>query len=170
MIILIGYMGSGKSTLGKVLASELQKEFFDLDALIEEREQHSIRDIFEKKGEIYFRKLERKVLEELLNKNSDIILSLGGGTPCFGDNTEIIKKASQNVFYLKLSVQELTKRLLKEKEDRPLISHLKSEEALEDFVRKHLFERNFYYLQAHHVLNADAKLPEELAQEITALL
>lgn len=170
MIILMGYMGSGKSTIGHVLAQSLKKEYVDLDLLIEEREKRSVSDIFLKKGEIYFRKQERALLEELLGDSPDIVLSLGGGTPCFGDNMELIKNTCSNVFYLKVSIQELTKRLFLEKETRPLISHLEHKKDLEEFIRKHLFERNFYYLQAHHIIKPDHKSPEEVSNEMIALL
>ncbi|WP_340203377.1 shikimate kinase [Ascidiimonas sp. W6] len=170
MIILIGYMGSGKSTIGRVLSKSLQKKYYDLDHFIEKKENSSISKIFQSKGEIYFRRRERELLQELLIENEDIILSLGGGTPCFGDTMEIIKNATPNVFYLKLSVQALTERLKHEKGTRPLISHLETDEALEEFIRKHIFERNFYYLQAHKSINADHKSAEVLAQEIMELL
>lgn len=170
MIILIGYMGSGKTTIAKTLSEILQKSYCDLDALIEQKEGNSISKIFAEKGEVYFRKKERETLENVLNENPDIILSLGGGTPCFGNNMELINKGPSGVFYLKPSLQVLTKRLFNEKDKRPLISHLETEEKLEEFVRKHLFERNFYYLQAQHTIATDDKTPEAIANEIISLL
>ena len=170
MIILIGYMGSGKSTVAKILAELLQKPSYDLDALIEKKEGRTISKIFEEKGEVFFRKKERQTLENVLRENPDIILSLGGGTPCFGNNMELITKSTSHVFYLKPSITVLTKRLYLEKDKRPLISHLETEEKLEEFIGKHLFERNFYYLQAQHTIAADGKTPEAISKEIMALL
>ena len=85
-IVLIGYMASGKSTIGKILAKELNLSFIDLDHYISDREQMSIPEIFNQKGEIYFRKIETKCLLEVLEKEQEFILSLGGGTPCYGNN------------------------------------------------------------------------------------
>ena len=90
-IILIGYMGSGKSTLGRALATAKNISFVDLDAYIAEREKCSVPHIFKNKGEIYFRKKEALYLQEVLQKEEDMVLSLGGGTPCFGNNMPLIK-------------------------------------------------------------------------------
>lgn len=164
---LLGYMGSGKSVIGKRLASEFSVEFLDLDSVIEKRERLEIPQIFERKGEIYFRKLERQVLEELVNYEKPVVISLGGGTPCYGNNMELIKNAPKaKSLYLKLNVQELTKRLLKEKANRPVISHLKTKDELEEFIRKHLFERGFYYNQSDLIVDCNSKSPEEVLQEL----
>lgn len=164
---LLGYMGSGKSLIGKRFSEEISTEFFDLDELIKEREKSSISEIFSNKGEIYFRKLERQVLEELIALDKPAVISLGGGTPCYGDNMELICKAENSKsIYLKLNVDTLTNRLFKEKEQRPVISHLKDRENLEEFIRKHLFERGFYYNQSDLVLNCEAKAPVEIVREL----
>jgi len=165
MIVLIGYMGSGKSTVGKVLANQLKKDFIDFDQYIEAKEQLSIPEIFKQKGEVYFRKKESHYLGELLMGNSNAVVSLGGGTPCFGDNMQTIIEATPNVFYLKLSVDKLIERLQPEKSYRPLIKDI-ADEDLSDFIRKHLFERNFYYLQAHHILNVTEQSAEQCAGEV----
>lgn len=165
MIILIGYMGSGKSTVGKVLAKQLEMDFIDFDHYIETKEKLSIPDIFKQKGEVYFRNKEAYYLGELLTKDPNAILSLGGGTPCFGTNMQAIVEASPNVFYLKLSVDTLISRLQPEKSYRPLIKDI-ADEDLSEFIRKHLFERNFYYLQAPHKINVVEQTPEDLAVEI----
>lgn len=89
-IILIGYMGCGKSTIGKLLAKSSDFEFEDLDFFIEKKLETSIETIFKTKGEIYFRKIENQYLVELLNSNEKMVLSLGGGTPCFTNNNEIL--------------------------------------------------------------------------------
>ncbi|MBC9796930.1 shikimate kinase [Sinomicrobium weinanense] len=165
VIVLIGYMGSGKSAVGKVLAENLSCTFADMDDYIEEKEQKTIPEIFRDKGEIYFRKVESRYLQEILSGEKGAVISLGGGTPCYGDNMDRIKELADKVFYLKASVGELTARLGKEKDHRPLIKHL-SDDELEEFIRKHLFERNFYYLRADSTVNVDGKTIEDIAGEI----
>lgn len=164
---LLGYMGSGKSTIGKRLSEEISTEFIDLDEVIEEKENAKISEVFEKKGEIYFRKLEREVLVELLDLDKSAVVSLGGGTPCYGDNMELIKNTGEvKSIYLKWQVGTLTDRLFMEKDHRPVISHLDDKESLEEFIRKHLFERGFYYNQSDLVINCDSKTPEEILEEL----
>ena len=164
-IILLGYMGSGKTTIGKILAERRKLPFIDLDHYIEEKEQMPISEIFNQKGEIYFRKKESDYLKELLESDKNFVLSLGGGTPCYGNNMLLISKSSENVFYLRCTPQSLTKRLLPEKKSRPLISKLKDED-LEEFIRKHLFERNPYYTKAKHTIIIDDISLEESLQLI----
>ena len=166
-IVLIGYMGSGKSTIGEQLAKSLNYIFIDLDQAIENEEQQSISEIFSKKGEIYFRKLERKVLETILTSKSNIVLATGGGTPCFGDTMEYIDSVDDSTtIYLKTSNEVLTERLLNENQERPLIAHLDSKELLNDFIRKHLFERSFYYNKSAIKIQSDGISINELVQEI----
>lgn len=166
-IFLLGYMGSGKSYIGKQLAARINQRFIDFDEEIEKSENCSIREIFEKKGEIFFRKLERKVLEEIIVLNEDAVISLGGGTPCYGNNMELIK-ASKDVtsFYLKLNINTLTERLEAEKDHRPMISHLEAKEKLEEFIRKHLFERGFYYNQSDYIIECNDISSEEIISKI----
>ncbi len=168
-IILLGYMGSGKSTVGKKLAELLNFKFMDLDAYIEERESLSIPDIFESKGEIYFRKKEHAYLKEVLAASERVVLATGGGTPCYGNNLATMLETSKNVFYLRVSLNGLLARLKTEKEQRPLIKDVPDSELLE-FMGKHLFERSFFYNQASKVISCDAKTPEAIAAEIRALL
>lgn len=170
-IFLLGYMGSGKSYIGKQLAERIDQKFIDFDEEIEKREKSTISEIFQRKGEIYFRKLEREILKEMIGLKEEAVISLGGGTPCYGDNMELIKTADGLVsFYLKLNIQELTERLEKEKEHRPMISHLEDKAKLEEFIRKHLFERGFYYNQSDHIINCDSKTSEEIIEEIQGKL
>ncbi len=168
-VVLLGYMGSGKSTVGRLLADGLGIPFLDLDAVIERQDGQSIPEIFAEKGEIHFRKLEHQVLMALLEDSSSFVLALGGGTPCYSGNMAAILKATPAVFYLKLSIPTLVSRLIPEKEDRPLISHIPDEE-LSEFVGKHLFERSPFYAQAHHVLSANDKSEAELVEEIRRLI
>jgi len=161
-IVLCGYMGSGKSQVGRLLASKLGLVFFDLDDQIEKNQQNSVKKIFLEKGEIFFRKKENEVLKELLDAPESFILSLGGGTPCYADNLEILKNNKEvRLIYLKVELNELTKRLFNEKEKRPLISDQESRESLNDFIRKHLFERQYYYLQSDVVLDVSTLNIEE---------
>ncbi|WP_461532993.1 shikimate kinase [Sinomicrobium sp.] len=167
VLVLIGYMGSGKSAVGRELAEKLSLKFVDLDDFIEEKEEKSISSIFSEKGEIYFRKAESRYMEILLTNAEDTVVALGGGTPCYGRNTDVLLELTANVFYLKASVGELVKRLSREKQHRPLLQRL-SEEELEDFIRKHLFERNAYYLRAPHIVEVDGKTISEIVDDIAS--
>src|SRR5690606_30477527 len=123
----------------------------DQIALIEEK---SVPEIFNTRGELFFRKLETEVLKDVIEEPTSLVVSLGGGTPCYGNNLDLIKNAEGGkTIYLKASVEFLTNRLFNEKETRPVISHLTTKELLEDFIRKHLFERSYYYNQADVIIN-----------------
>ena len=97
-IVLLGYMGSGKTTIGMKLAEFLDFDFLDLDHYIEEAEGVSIAEIFQSKGEIYFRKKEHDYLKKILSNKKDFVLSTGGGTPCYGVNMDVILNGTKNVF------------------------------------------------------------------------
>ena len=158
-ISLIGYMGSGKSTIGKSLAKKINFEFVDLDQLIEQKIDSSISIYFKEKGEIAFRKLEHQTLQEaMLLQNT--VLSVGGGTPVYYNNMDIINASSFSI-YLQTSIAELSARLMKNKSSRPLISHL-TEENLHEFVAKHLFERRPYYEQAQLIFNTQDLQPNDI--------
>ena len=157
-------MGSGKTLVGKLLQAQLKLPFLDLDKEISKRENKSISNIFEQEGEIYFRRKEAEILRELLNSEEDYILALGGGTPCYGKNLQLINDHSEaKLFYLKAGINTLKNRLFEERGERPLIAHLKSQELLEDFIRKHLFERAFYYSQSEYIVETDGRTPAEVA-------
>ena len=100
IVVLIGYMASGKSTLGRILANKLNYDFIDLDDYIEEKEQLLVSDIFKSKGELYFRKMETLYLKELLDNKTKLVLSLGGGTPCYSNNMDFIRKYYECKEYL----------------------------------------------------------------------
>ncbi|WP_425236513.1 shikimate kinase [Ulvibacterium sp.] len=168
-IVLIGYMGSGKSTIGRILADELGLDFLDLDTYIEHSERATIPELFKKKGEIYFRKKENEYLKHILQDKHNFVLSTGGGAPCYGNNMEIIQKGTKNVFHLKVSVGELVKRLATQKSERPLIKNIQDYD-LPEFIGKHLFERGFFYEKAWHTIVCDGKEVEEIAQEIRTFL
>lgn len=162
-------MGSGKTTLGEAIAHLKNIPFIDLDSHIAESEKLSVQEIFSSKGEIYFRKKETLYLKELLQKEEDFILSLGGGTPCFGNNMALIKEATSLSIYLKYPPKTLAKRLIKEKPHRPLLSEI-NDADLEDFIRKHLFERNPFYMQANYIISMDNLTEEESINEIVKIL
>lgn len=166
-LIIAGYMGSGKTAVGKALAENMGFKFLDLDHEISTLEGRSISAIFSGSGEIYFRRKETEVLKNLLEQEGDFILSLGGGTPCYGKNLQLIKDNPETTsVYLKTGIDELKKRLINEKESRPLIKELESPEVLEDFIRKHLFERTFYYNQSDLIVSTDGRSVQEIVQEI----
>ena len=168
-IILAGYMGSGKSTIGKELSKIVGIPFYDLDEIIQESEKATIKELFENKGEIYFRKIESLIFRNFVNNNESFILALGGGTPCYSNNFEVLRQEEMQSFYLKGSIDTLTNRLFQQKEHRPLIAAL-SEEALKEYIRKHIFDRSYYYLQCKQVITIDHKSIGEVNEEIVKKL
>lgn len=168
-IVLIGYMGSGKSVIGKNISKNIGIPFYDLDEIIENEEQNTIKNIFRVKGEVYFRKKESQVFNDFLKNNDNFILALGGGTPCYANNHQLLNQDGVVAIYLKASIATLVFRLGNERSKRPLIAHLNDEE-LEDYIRKHLFDRGYYYLQAKHVVSVDGKSIAEISAEIERLL
>ncbi len=163
----MGYMASGKSTIGKRLAKKLEYNFVDLDDLIEAKEQASVSEVFKEKGEIYFRKQEAIYLRELLQTKENIILSVGGGTPCYSGNMDaILNAANTKSIYLKASIPTLIAKLMKKKATRPLIAHIETEEAMGEFIGKHLFERAQYYNQANIKIAIDNKSKKEVAKDV----
>lgn len=169
-IVLLGYMGSGKSTIAKALALEMGVVAKDLDKQIEANVGLSIPEIFEQKGELFFRKKERQVLEFEINNESEGVLALGGGTPCYGNNMDLIS-SQHNVrsIYLKASISSLTQRVLADSSERPLIKGIKAED-IPEFIGKHLFERMPFYELADLIVNVDQKSVEEVVGEIRDLL
>lgn len=168
IISLLGYMGSGKTHVSKLLSNAINFELIDLDDAIEEKTGKSIPELFEERGEIYFRKIENQTLTEILQHRDDLILSLGGGTPVYYNNMELINQHSVSV-YLRTSVTSLSERLLRAKHKRPIIERIPKED-LPEFIAKHLFERNAYYSQAHHIFDTDQKSLETVSNEIKKTL
>lgn len=167
IIVLMGYMGSGKSTIGRQLAEVLNYRFVDLDDYIVENEKTTINEIFKNKGEIYFRKIEASHLQEIIINSDDIILALGGGTPCYGNNLELLLQNEKvKSLYLKLSIPNLVERLFKERGTRPLISHLETKEDLMEFIGKHIFERVQFYNKAEFTIACDNKSEKEITEVI----
>ena len=143
-IFLLGFMGSGKSHSGRHLAEKFEMSFIDLDDYIEAKEGRTIREIFEKEGEDYFRKIEKECLHEMKEKEMTII-STGGGTPCFFDNIKWMNENGITVF-LETSVEIIANRLSDEMQKRPLLKDF-SKEELKNFIEKKLAERNPFYHQ-----------------------
>ena len=168
-VILIGYMGSGKSTVAQKLASQLGKVPIDLDEVIEKKSGLTIETIFTTKGEIYFRKLEHELFLEVLKDNNDLIISSGGGTPCYYNNHELLNSNHVVSIYLNASVENLYQRLNQEKHKRPLLANLDNNE-IKGFISKHLFDRSYYYNQATFKVLVDGKSVDEIADEIKKLL
>ena len=168
-IVLLGYMASGKSSIGKRLSKKLSMKFLDLDDYIIEKEGMSISKIFELKGEVYFRNIESKYLKEILDKEEDFILALGGGTPCYANNMDTINNADTISIYLQGSTPTMIERLIRKKAKRPLIASL-GDDKIPEFVAKHLFERRPYYEKAKTIVKIDGKAKKEVAKELVSLL
>lgn len=151
-IYLIGYMGSGKSTVGTGLAKALNLDFIDLDHYIESRNHRTIPDIFARDGEAEFRRLEQKALHEV-SEFENIVIATGGGAPCFFDNMEVIKRTGKSL-YLNGSPRILADRLMHSKTERPLIKG-KTEPELVAFIAETLAKRSEWYTQAESILNFD---------------
>lgn len=168
-VILIGYMGSGKSIIATKLASNLNVPHLELDDLIEKKSKMDIKTLFSEKGELYFRKLEHELFLEKMQSNDTFILSTGGGAPCYYNNHELLKSENCISIYLKASVATLYDRLLQQRSQRPLLATL-SDDELKEFIAKHLFERSFYYNQAKQTIDVDCKSVDEIVAEIISLL
>ncbi len=167
IIVLIGYMGSGKSLVGKLLASKINFPFKDLDQEVETVEEKNISQIFSEKGEIYFRKKERTILKSILDTEKNLVLATGGGTPCYSDVMNLLLSSKKIMtIYLISSFETLTERIYNEKNNRPLISHITTKNELKDFIAKHLFERSQYYNQASKTVNTDGLTVEEVVSKI----
>jgi shikimate kinase len=167
IVVLMGYMGAGKTSVGKELAKELGYRFVDLDAYIVRGEGVDIADLFRTRGELYFRSIESKYLLELLKNENNLVLALGGGTPCYGTNLKLLKSAeSVKSVYLKMSIPNLVERLFKDKLDRPLIAHVQSETQLTEFIGKHLFERGKYYSESDVIIDCNFKTINQIIDDI----
>ncbi len=149
-IVLIGYMGSGKTTVGKALAKEIGLPFYDLDWYIESRMRKKVSQIFAERGEEGFRVIERNMLHEVA-EFEDVVISCGGGTPCFFDNMDYLNQQARVVF-LRCEPEVLKEHLLMGKGDRPLLKG-KSAEELIGFIRQQLEYREPYYMKAKYTLD-----------------
>lgn len=152
-LFLIGYMGVGKTTIGRELAKTLNIEFIDLDHFIQNRYSKEINQIFKDEGESRFREIENKILKEV-SSFENVLISTGGGTPCFFDSMDVMNKRGLTI-YMKSSPELLAKRLMiSNKDKRPLLKD-KTETELLQFVRDSLIARELYYNQAQIILESD---------------
>ena len=151
-IFLIGYMGAGKTTLGKAFARAMGLTFIDLDWYIEERFHKTIRELFTERGEDAFRDLERRMLHEV-GDFEDVVISVGGGTPCFFDNVDYMNSVGETVF-LDVDIRVLFRRLKIAKQQRPLLDG-KSDEELMQFIQEDLQNRLPFYTRAKHTFNGE---------------
>lgn len=152
-IYFIGFMGCGKTHWGKKVAEKMGLPFFDLDKKIEEDAGKSINEIFEEEGEEYFRMLEKDVLYLLTESHESFVMATGGGTPCYYNNIDYMKKNGSTV-WINCSVDCLHSRLLKERAHRPLITEL-NDDQLRAFIIKKFGDRKIFYQQASIILNDD---------------
>ena len=162
-IYLTGYMGSGKTTIGKKLATRLGFLFIDLDRLIENKYRITIPDIFNRFDENAFRLVENQTLQETFKYNNAVI-STGGGTPCFYDNMELINQHGLSI-YIKMHEKSLYTRLIDSKKKRPLIEN-KSPEHVMDFIHNQLAERESFYQQSKIVIKGESLIFNDLVQNI----
>ena len=151
-IFLIGYMGAGKTTLGKAFARAMGLTFVDLDWYIEERYHKTVSQIFAERGEDGFRELEKRMLHEA-SDFENVVISVGGGTPCFFDNMDYMNQVGETVF-LDVDNQVLFRRLKVAKQQRPLLAN-KTDEELMAFIQEALEKRLPHYTKAKHVFNGE---------------
>jgi len=167
-IVFVGYMASGKSAVAKEVSAKLNLELIDLDNYIEKKEGAEISEIFKNNGEIYFRKKEQDYLKELLELEKSFILSVGGGTPCFSGNMNLILDHAVS-FYLKASIATIYNRLIGEKAKRPLVAQI-ADKDLQEFIAKHLFERAAFYEQSNYSITVNTKTIAQVSEEILEIL
>lgn len=166
-IFLIGFMGCGKTTTGKILAQKLNYSFFDTDNEISSITGKSISEIFKDKGESYFRELEKLIIQNLENKDNCVI-SCGGGLPCHNNLMNQINRQGISI-YLKLSSNRLFERLKNDTNNRPLLNGKKNSE-MQKFISDLLNEREYFYLQSKFKLSLKEHNPEQVADAILKLL
>lgn len=155
-------MGSGKTTVGRKLNQNLNIDFIDLDEFIEQKEGLKISEIFKQKGEIYFRKQESIWFKYLLNEDKSLIISLGGGTPCYANNHLRLQDDTVLSFYLKANIETLMNRL-KQESDRPLLENI---DDLNSFVAQHIFERSYFYNFSKYKIDVNHKELDTICNEI----
>jgi shikimate kinase len=168
-VILIGYMAVGKTTIGQLLSKKTGLKHLDLDNLIEKKTNLSVSELFKQKGEIYFRRIEHEIFKEITESEENLIISTGGGTPCYADNHLLLNGKNSISIYLNASLSTILERLISEKKTRPLVAS-QSEEELKEYVAKHLFERSYFYNQATFKVNIDNKTPDVIVEEILKFL
>jgi len=164
LIYLIGFMGSGKTTLGRRLASALNWSFADLDRLIEESAGSTIPELFETKGEEFFRKLEEAELRKTALL-SEFVVATGGGTPCYRENIDFMNRTGITI-YIKQTPGLLASRLLRSPGDRPLIKRITTEN-LSDYINSTLEAREPFYMKASYVIDGMSVNVNTLVKSLT---
>ena len=149
-LIFIGYMGAGKTTVGKDMAKQLGMSFYDLDWYIENRMRKKVKQIFDERGEEGFRIIERNMLHEVA-EFEDVVISCGGGTPCFFDNMEYLNQQGETV-YLRGTPETLFRHLKMGKGVRPLLLN-KTDDELMQYIRENVTKREEFYMKAKHIVN-----------------
>lgn len=168
-IFLIGYMGCGKSSLGRKLAKATDIRFVDMDSMIEEREGASISDIFKYEGEEYFRRTERALIDELADADESLIISTGGGAPVWGDNIERMNSSGYTI-YLRRTAQQIASRLSPHgRQKRPKLRGLNDEELVA-FMTTNMAEREPFYARATYCIDCAEKSDAELIDEIVMIV
>lgn len=162
-------MGSGKSAIGQATAQKLGLPFYDLDQLISDQQGCSIEQLFAEKGELGFRKIEHLVFMDFVNTQTDYVLSLGGGTPCYANNHLVLEYPNVYSFYLRTSIPELMRRLENETNHRPLLAE-KTKDELQEYIAKHLFDRSYFYHKSKFAVSTDQKTIQEVADDIIGKL
>ena len=161
MIYIIGYMGSGKTTIAKELSNMLKLPYVDTDKEIQKKTNYTINEIFKKFDEIYFRKNEKEILTSIKGNK---IVSTGGGLPIYSDNMRYIKKNGISI-YLKTPIQILFNRLKNSSDNRPLIQNIKNSD-LKKFINKQIKQREYFYKQANYILETKDLSKEEILRKI----
>lgn len=168
-IFLVGYMGCGKSSLGRKIAKAGGMQFVDMDSIIEEREGAAISDIFRYEGEEYFRKMERALIEELAQSEGDLVISTGGGAPAWQDNMQRMNQIGQSV-YLRRTAQQIASRLSPHgRQKRPKLRGLNDEELVA-FMTENMAQREPYYALATHSIDCASLSDEELVKKILTIV
>jgi shikimate kinase len=163
-IILIGYMGAGKTTIGKILAKDLGIPFYDLDWYIETRMRKKVKLLFDERGEEGFRVIEKNMLHEVA-EFEDVVLACGGGTPCFFDNMEYLV-GQGDVVYLRGTPEVLFRHLKMGKGVRPLLLGKNDEELLQ-YIKENVKKREEYYMKANHIVDIPCMEDEDRILETT---
>lgn len=162
-VFLIGYMGCGKSTVGKKLANKLKYTFIDTDSAIENMTGKSVAAIFSEEGEAAFRLLENSVLKSLVLR-SNTVISTGGGTPCFYDNIDLMNSRGLTI-YIRMHPESLATRILESKTERPLLKRI-PEADLPAYIQNHLNQRERFYNKAQHIVKGENLKIETLVELI----
>ena len=163
-IILIGYMGAGKTTIGKILAKDLGVPFYDLDWYIETRMRKKVKQIFDERGEEGFRIIEKNMLHEVA-EFEDVVVACGGGTPCFFDNMEYLV-GQGDVVYLRGTPDVLFRHLKMGKGVRPLLLG-KSDEDLLEYIKENVEKREEFYMKANHIVDIPCMEDEDKILDTT---